>query len=107
MQVLTYTVRIEPAEECGYDVCFPAPPRCVTQRDTYEEAVAMAHGAIEGFLEALMLTSEPVTTAPPLERPIRSLYAYRRHCAQLHVWCSKKCCNINKPAHPGDVDRYS
>ena len=64
MQILTYTVRIEPAEEGGYDVYVPALPGCVTQGDTYEEAVAMAQEAIEGFVEALTLAGEPVPTEP-------------------------------------------
>ena len=42
MQVQTYTARIEPAEEGGYDVFVPALPGCVTQGDTCEEAVARA-----------------------------------------------------------------
>jgi predicted RNase H-like HicB family nuclease len=69
MQVLTYTVRIEPAEEGGYDVFVPALPGCVTQSGTYEEAVAMAQEAIEGFVEALSLAGEPVPTEPQPEQP--------------------------------------
>ena len=64
MQILTYTVRIEPAEEGGYDVHVPALPGCVTQGETYEEAVAMAQEAIQGFVEALALAGEPVPTEP-------------------------------------------
>ena len=64
MQILTHTVRIEPAEESGYDVYVPALPGCVTQGDTYEEAVAMAQGAIEGFVEAPVLTGQSVLTEP-------------------------------------------
>jgi len=40
LQILTYTVRIEPAEGGGRDIYVPALPGCVTQGDTYEEAVA-------------------------------------------------------------------
>ena len=64
MQVLTYTVRIEPAEERGYDVCIPALPGCVTQGDTCEGAVAMAQEAIEDFVEALALAGESAPTEP-------------------------------------------
>ena len=53
MQIMTYTARIEPAEEGGYNVFVPALPGGVTQGDTYEEAVAMAQEAIEGFREPL------------------------------------------------------
>ena len=69
MQVQTYTARIEPAEEGGYDVFVPALPGCVTQGDTYEEAMAMAQQAIEGFVEALVLAGEPVPTEPQPEQP--------------------------------------
>lgn len=69
MQILTYTVRIEPAEEGGYDVHVPALPGCVTQGDSYEDAVAMAQEAIEGFVEALALAGEPIPTEPQPERP--------------------------------------
>ena len=43
MQVLTYSVRIEPAENDGCAHYVPAPLGHVTQRDTCEAAVAMAH----------------------------------------------------------------
>ena len=68
----TYTVRIEPAEEGGYNVFVPALPGCVTQGDTYEEAVSMAHEAIEGFLEALVMAGEPLPVEP---QPAASLTA--------------------------------
>lgn len=48
-----YTVHIEPAEGGGYVVTVPALPGCVTQGETYAEAVAMAQEVIEGFIEAL------------------------------------------------------
>ena len=64
MQIMTYTVGIEPAEEGGHDVYVLALPGCVTQGDTYEEAVAMAQEAIEGFVEALTLAGEPSAMAP-------------------------------------------
>ena len=69
MQVLTYTVRIEPAEEGGYDVFVPILPGCVTQGDTSDEAVAMSQEAIEGFVEALALAGEPVPIEPQPEQP--------------------------------------
>ena len=60
----TYTIQIEPAEEGGYNVFVPALPGCVTQGDTYEEAVDMAQEAIEGFLEALAMAGQPMPTEP-------------------------------------------
>lgn len=67
-----YTVRIEPAEEGGYNVFVPALPGCVTQGATYEEAVAMAQEAIEGFLEALAAAGEAIPVEP---QPRKSLTA--------------------------------
>lgn len=52
MQILTYNVRIEPAEEGGHDVHVPALPGRVTQGETYENA------------EASALAGEPVPTEP-------------------------------------------
>ena len=66
----TYTVKIQPAEEGGYNVFVPALPGCHTQADTYEEAVAMAKECIEGFLEALVKAGEPI---PVEKQPKRSL----------------------------------
>jgi antitoxin HicB len=60
MNGFVYTVHIEEAEEGGFFVTVPALPGCVTQGDTYEEAVAMAQEVIEGFLEALSKAGEPI-----------------------------------------------
>ena len=53
MKTYTYKINIEPATEGGFVVKVPALPGCVTQGETYEEAVAMAQECIEGYLEAL------------------------------------------------------
>ena len=70
MTSLTYTLRIEPAEEGGYSVFVPALPGCFTQGDSYEEAVAMAQEAVEGYLEALAKAGEPI---PPEPQPTAAL----------------------------------
>ena len=48
----TYTIRIHPADpdETGFWVDVPALPGCVTQGETYDEAVEMARDAIEGHV---------------------------------------------------------
>ncbi len=53
MPMLSYTIVLEPAEEGGYNVSVPALPGCYTQGDTYEQAVAMAHDAIQLWIEEL------------------------------------------------------
>jgi antitoxin HicB len=64
MKRFTYTIHIEPAEEGGFVVTVPALPGCVTEGDTYEQAVTNAHEAIEGFVEALILAGENVPVEP-------------------------------------------
>lgn len=64
MKSYTYTVHIEPAEEGGYNVFVPALPGCITQGDTYEEAVAMAQEVVEGYLEALAKAGAPIPVEP-------------------------------------------
>ena len=62
----TYTIRIHPADpdETGFWVEVPALPGCVTQGETYEEAITNAEEAIEGFLEALAKAGQPIPREP-------------------------------------------
>jgi antitoxin HicB len=69
----TYTIQIEPASEGGYIVAVPALPRSFTEGDTYEQAIANAHEAIEGFVEALSKLGEPIPTEPAPNRPFDAL----------------------------------
>ena len=64
-KIYSYTIHLEPAEEGGFTVIVPALPGCVTEGDTYEEAIAMAAECIEGFLEALAKAGQPI----PVEEP--------------------------------------
>ena len=52
-KILKYTAIFEPAKEGGYVVSVPALPGCVTQGETFEEAVAMVKDAMGGYLEVL------------------------------------------------------
>lgn len=52
-KVLKYTAIFEPAEEGGYVVSVPALPGCVTEGDTFEEAVYMIKDAMRGYLTVL------------------------------------------------------
>lgn len=60
MKTYTYTVHLEPAEEGGYTVYVPALPGCVTQGETYSEAIIMAREAILCYLESLIKDGEPI-----------------------------------------------
>lgn len=52
-KILKYTAIFEPSQEGGYVVSVPVLPGCVTQGETFEEAVIMVQDAIEGYLAVL------------------------------------------------------
>lgn len=62
---MEFTVILEECEEGGYTVTCPALPGCVTEGDTYEEALQNAKEAIAGYLEAMekqaRMTPSPAT----------------------------------------------
>jgi antitoxin HicB len=73
MPSYSYTIRIEPDYESGYVVTVPALGGCVTEGDTYEQAIANAHEAIEGFVEALTKAGQPIPTEPEPRRSFDAL----------------------------------
>jgi len=72
MKTYTYTIKIDPAEDGGYVVTVPALPGCVTQGESYEEAVVNAEECVQGFLEALVKAGQPLPKEP---HPTRSMMA--------------------------------
>jgi predicted RNase H-like HicB family nuclease len=60
MRRLSYTVHLDPAEEGGYVVTVPALPGCMTQGDTFEEAMEMAADAIRCYLEGTLKLGKPI-----------------------------------------------
>lgn len=50
-QVLSYKVIFELAEEDGYTACVPSLPGCISEGDTYQEALSNIKEAIEGWIE--------------------------------------------------------
>ncbi len=71
-----YTAVVQPAEEGGYFVTFPALRGCITQGDTLEDARAMAADALTGYLEGLRKLDRPIpsegqTLGEPLAEPVR------------------------------------
>ncbi len=62
-----YTVLIEKIEEGGYTVIVPSLPGCITQGDTWQEAMANAREAIAGYIEALKDIGKPVPVELPIE----------------------------------------
>ena len=81
MRSFTYTIHLEPAEEGGYVVTVPALAGCVTEGDTYDQAIANAHEAIEGFVEALVKAGQPVPVEPAPTHPIDALVQIRAQVA--------------------------
>jgi predicted RNase H-like HicB family nuclease len=62
----TYSVKIHPGQknEGGFWAEVPALPGCNTQGETYEETVAHARDAIEGYLRMLVKLGKPI----PIEK---------------------------------------
>lgn len=57
----TYTIILTPdPEEGGFTVTVPALPGCVTEGDTWDEAIAMARDAIAGYIASLEKHGEPI-----------------------------------------------
>ncbi|MDI6731333.1 MAG: type II toxin-antitoxin system HicB family antitoxin [Candidatus Margulisbacteria bacterium] len=59
-KIFKYTAFFEPAEEGGYVVTVPTLPGCVTQGDTFEEAIDMAKDAIKCYCASLIKHGEPI-----------------------------------------------
>ena len=67
IKMTQYTVILEPNHpDKGYTMRVPALPGCITYGRTKEEALARAREAIEGFIEGLEKSGEPIPkeTAP-------------------------------------------
>ncbi|HEX3000488.1 MAG TPA: type II toxin-antitoxin system HicB family antitoxin [Armatimonadota bacterium] len=56
-------VNLEPDEDGGYVATVPALPGCVTQGETREEALAMAHDAAAGYIASLRKHGETIPQA--------------------------------------------
>ncbi|MBC7080592.1 MAG: type II toxin-antitoxin system HicB family antitoxin [Methanothrix sp.] len=50
-KVFSYKVVLEPAEEGGYTVYVPSLPGCISEGDTYQEALQNIREAIAGWIE--------------------------------------------------------
>lgn len=70
MKEVIYTAHIEPGEDSGYIVYFPALPGCHTQGDTAEEAVARAKEALELYLDSMIAHGEPLPMEPRISEKV-------------------------------------
>lgn len=59
-KILEYTAIFEPVEEGGYVVTVPALPGCISQGDTFEEAVTMIKDAMQGYLAVMNETGKEI-----------------------------------------------
>ena len=60
MQILRYTIILQPEPEGGFTVSVPALPGCVTYGKNLKEAKRMAIDAIEAYLISVKRHKEPV-----------------------------------------------
>jgi len=54
-----YKIILEPQKEGGFTITVPALPGCISEGDTYDEALKNIKEAIELYLESLRLDGEP------------------------------------------------
>ena len=69
-KVFKYTAIFEPEEVGGYSVTIPALPGCISQGETFEEALANIKEAAELYLEDLKESEIPREEKPIVVSPI-------------------------------------
>lgn len=52
--MLTYTIELKPQKEGGYTVTVPALPGCISEGDTFEDALGNIKDAVEGYIKVLV-----------------------------------------------------
>ncbi|MCK9631128.1 MAG: type II toxin-antitoxin system HicB family antitoxin [Methanoregula sp.] len=57
---MRYTVLMDKNESGGYTVTVPSLPGCISQGDTWDEALKNIEEAITGYIETLKLLKKPV-----------------------------------------------
>lgn len=68
MKMFNYTVIFEQEGDGGYSVLCPALPGCVSQGDSYEEALTNIKEAITGYVKSLLDDGLPVPQEAKLEK---------------------------------------
>lgn len=69
-QVLKYTAVFEPEKTGGYSVTIPALPGCISQGETFEEALENIKEAAELYLEDLKESEIPKEEKPIVVSPV-------------------------------------
>lgn len=70
VKVLQYTAVFEPEKRGGYSVSIPALAGCISQGETFEEALANIKEAAELYVEDLNDSEIPKETRPIVVSPI-------------------------------------
>ncbi len=70
-KIFQYTAVFEPEERGGYSVIIPALPGCISQGETFEEALANIKEAAELYLEDLKEGEIPKEEKPIVVSPIQ------------------------------------
>ena len=70
-KVFQYTAVFEPEKVGGYSVVIPALPGCISQGETFEEALANIKEAAELYLEDLKEGEIPKEEKPIVVSPIQ------------------------------------
>lgn len=70
-EVFQYTAVFEPEETGGYSVSIPALPGCISQGETFEEALVHIKEAAELYLEDLKEPEIPREEMPIVVAPIQ------------------------------------
>ena len=61
--IRTFTIHFEKATEGGYVVSVPELPGCISEGDTFSEALAMIKDAMEGWLYVAARSGDPIPKA--------------------------------------------
>lgn len=69
-KVFQYTAVFEPEKTGGYSVTIPSLPGCISEGDTFEEALTNIKEATELYLEDLEDSQIPKETRPIVVSPI-------------------------------------
>jgi len=96
---MRYTILLHPEDEGGFSVTVPALDGCVTQGDTFVDAVENARDAIEGHLAVLAQHGWEI----PIERHPWCLSVSMLKCrsSNLHTRHSYRASNISRTHDSG------
>ena len=70
-EAASYRILLTPAEEGGFTVTVPTLPGCVSEGDTYPEAVRNIKDAIRGYIESAREHGDPIPPGDCIEDIVR------------------------------------